>query len=899
MKKTHFIELINNIRRTRVAFISIMIFVALGVAIFLGFSWIGDGLVISCVNNNDVHNMHDLHIKSPIGLNSADMEKLADAEGVANIEDQLIVYDFFTFNDKDYQAKLTSITPTVDTLTLVDGRLPENDNEVAIDFTIAESEGIKVGDVITFNSIAKTETDGIAKIIKFDVDNDDIAELFAENEESVEYLTNDEFVITGTVLSPLYVNTISAKYGLSPTNGIGIDVGLYADKSAFKADAFEGANDILIVGDNLKGIYPNSDEYREKNDQFKEELAGIIDEIEADKRTYFNAKIDSIRAKVNDKRDEVLQQEEMLKQLNAMSQENMTDIEEALKSFDEIDEKLDELTNNQGLTDLHISNRSSVAYLNNVDILMNMTKKLRFSMAGLFFLIGILICYSALTRIIYSQIICIGTKKALGFSRRDVIVYYLLYGGCATVLGCVAGVLIGIICEKLLLGRLSVLFIFDSYVNYIGIKEAIIISILQLVVITIVSYIASLDVLRRRAIELLNDNTKPLGKRHFYEDFKWWEKLPLYNKIVVNNFVTDTKRVIGTVIGITGCTALIVTGMTFKRSIDKSYDLQFDDYYLFDNIVYFDPNTGENTAEEIEAVLDEYGIVNAKTKITYAMLDEPDGKLTNLMIYVPVDVEDFKKLVKLEPQESVDGVDPYDGIWGQYAYRNYYKDIDAYKFDVTTLDNDEIKVELDGFVKSHLTVGNMYASKEAYEQQFDDDATPNAFICKYDNVDAKEVNARLKSIDGYQNTNDYIDVAKHSFGMISVISDALAYIYIALAVILSVLMVYNLFVQFIEEKRKELIVMRINGFSLKSVYRYVYIDAIALTVIGVIFGTIVGCIMGDISVANFESSISYFVKTPDLVSCVTGIGGASIFTFIMCKVALLRVKNFSLSDMTK
>ena len=109
----------------------------------------------------------------------------------------------------------------------------------------------------------------------------------------------------------------------------------------------------------------------------------------------------------------------------------------------------------------------------------------------------------------------------------------------------------------------------------------------------------------------------------------------------------------------------------------------------------------------------------------------------------------------------------------------------------------------------------------------------------------------------------------------------------------------NLNVMFIEEKKRDLIVLMINGFSVKDAKRYIYNDTIVLTIVGTILGVLLGCTMGSVTVGSIEPSTATFVKSPDLMAVLIGVLGSIVLSTVMSIIALRRIPKFELTDINK
>jgi putative ABC transport system permease protein len=124
-------------------------------------------------------------------------------------------------------------------------------------------------------------------------------------------------------------------------------------------------------------------------------------------------------------------------------------------------------------------------------------------------------------------------------------------------------------------------------------------------------------------------------------------------------------------------------------------------------------------------------------------------------------------------------------------------------------------------------------------------------------------------------------------------------IYIALSVLMAIVVLLNLNVMFIDEKKRELIVLMINGFSGKDAKRYIYYDTIVLTAIGIILGLVLGCIMGSITVGAIEPSTATFVKDVDWLAVGIGVVGSALLALIMSLISLRRIPRFNLTDINR
>ena len=155
------------------------------------------------------------------------------------------------------------------------------------------------------------------------------------------------------------------------------------------------------------------------------------------------------------------------------------------------------------------------------------------------------------------------------------------------------------------------------------------------------------------------------------------------------------------------------------------------------------------------------------------------------------------------------------------------------------------------------------------------------------------------NVPGFDSVVDNANDEYKNFATFSSVSTAVVAIYLVLASLMAIVVLLNLNFMFIDEKKRELIVLMINGFSVKDAKRYISYDSAVLTVIGIIAGIILGCIVGSNTVAAIEPSTACFVKAPDLWAIIIGTIGGGLLATIMAKISLRRIPKFNLTDINK
>ena len=526
-----------------------------------------------------------------------------------------------------------------------------------------------------------------------------------------------------------------------------------------------------------------------------------------------------------------------------------------------------------------------------------MMAKLRYSMASLFVIVGLLVCYSAISRIVYDQTVDIGTKKALGLTQVEITKHYLLYTGVCIVLGCILGNLIGYFAVlPVLVNSLSNSFTIRLQIKFY-IEDSLYICVFEAILLTLVTYLACAKSLNKNAIDLLKGQDTIQGKQRFYEKYDAWNKLSLYTKTIINNCFNEKRRVFGTIIGVLGSTALVVTALTLNDNILDSYKRQYDKLYFFDKIVNYDETKPEGK-QEIINLFDKYGIEYADTLYTRHYINNPDGSIIPAFTFVPEDIEQFSKLVKIYETTNY-GNEPYQGFWLSNSYHAFYKTTENDLINVVDISGKQVDIKPSGYFESYLTNGTIIMDKQTYKDLFDNDAISNTFIINSQVKDYDKFEIELKKTDGYLSQIDHKEYSKGSYAAFQIVSKALVAIYMVLSILMAFLVILNLLMMFVDEKKRELIVLMINGFSIKQAKKYIYTDTIFLTIIGIVLGLIVGSIVGNLSVKAFEFNQTIFVHRVDIKACLIATGVTTILTIMVSLLALRKIGKFKLTDINK
>lgn len=523
------------------------------------------------------------------------------------------------------------------------------------------------------------------------------------------------------------------------------------------------------------------------------------------------------------------------------------------------------------------------------------------AMALLFVLVGLFVCYSAVARLVHEQVVQIGTKKALGFTAREVSHGYLLFSGVAVVVGLAIGAVLSVVLVQTIMNpSVNRQFDIGTYPPHFSLLEFAIMGVVELLLILGSTQFAIRGVLRREAVELLAGGPQGSAHGRFYERWAIWSKMSLYAQTIVNNLVNDKRRVIGTLVGIVGCTGLIVTALTLSDDVARSLTSHYENVYSFDTIVCCDVAEGE-APKEVENALFEQGLAGAPVYRRGMQVRKSDGGRGFATVYVPMNESVFDRFYRVRSHGDGEdgGRSADDGLWVcvGFAEHNGIAVGDTVELLEATGKSRELKVA--GIYDSYLMRNEFVLSASAYREAFGSEARTNCFLTDREGQDVTQLQGALSGVKGFQSIEDDRGLAEYGFGQMKSLLDTVVKVYLLLSALMAFMVLLNLYNMFVSEKKRELIVLMICGYSVREAKAYIYRDSIALTVLGIVVGIVFGSFMGSIATQALEPEVAFFLKDFSLMAAVGGAVATFAFSMGVLLMSLRRIPRFDLTDINR
>ena len=519
----------------------------------------------------------------------------------------------------------------------------------------------------------------------------------------------------------------------------------------------------------------------------------------------------------------------------------------------------------------------------------------------IFFLVAALVCLTTMTRMVEEQRVQIGSLKAMGYSGLAISRKYIFYGLLPSLTGGLIGLVIGyILFPKMIFMAYQIMYqVPDIELRaYPGIS---VFSVLAAVACTTLATLwACLATLRETPASLMRPRTPKAGKRVFLEYIRpLWKRMSFTHKVTARNLFRYQKRFWMTVIGIGGCTALIIAGFGMRSSLLFTMSRQYDELFHYSAQV----TLADNALPEERAAVEDF-LAGDSRVVNYipcaassATVVTPSYSTT---AYVEVMASDeIGKVVDLFDYKSGDPITMGDE--GVYIDQKLSELLKVSVGDTFFLDGDVRGDVTVAGIYEHYTGHFIYMTPGYYENALHADGEPNAYLLNFTSDDTDTCNAifeKLLDMSGVATTSrmrDTQDTYMHSMERV----DFVVVIIILAAAALAMVVLFNLSNINITERQRELATIKLLGFYDREVSAYVYRENIVLTV----FGILIGCFMGHwlhiYLVRSTEIDLMMFGRQTKATAYLYAAILTTIFSFLVNVLAHFRMKKIDMVESLK
>lgn len=881
MRKAVFKDFIRNIKGSLGRFFAIMAIVAIGVAFFAGVTASSGDMKHSSDSYYDEYNMNDIRILSSIGFTSQDIEAVSKVYGVkavykTNTHDVLVDYD-----GRENVAHISGVPvgkasdddSYINQLRIKEGRLPQNDKECVVKYEDTR-KSMQVGDVISFKS--GTE--------------DDINDTFKDT----------EYTVVGIVYTPCYVS-----YDLG-SSGIGnghINYCIYVGDDEFKNNYY---TECYAVIDGAKDMDTYSDEYKKLIDKYADDIKAISKErLDIRKQTV----IDEYTKAKADKKEELLETikknvvDSITEQYQAyypgMDVSSMIEpyvmpaYEKAVAQFDfdavnaEYDKKMNETLAGSDSWEWYVLTRESSYSFRDYESSANRMKAIATVFPLFFIIVAGLVCLTTMTRMVEEERGLIGTYKALGYGKATIALKYVIYAFLASLTGAVIGCAAGL--------RLFPYIIYESWniiyqmpaIKYASHMILSVVAVASLILVTLIATLYSCyNELSEVPSALMRPKAPKNGKKILLEHTFIWKHLSFTKKVTMRNIFLYKKRFFMTVIGIAGCGALITAGFGIKDSVQSIIDNQYGQIIHYDNILVFNKNADSDARNNLSDKIssDEY-YKSSLMDYAYTAEVKIPGSADDYSTEITVvnDTSAYMDYVTFRTRRSKKTIELDDS--GVIISEKLAKDLNVKAGDNVLIhdeDNKQATVKVSGIMEMYIN-NYIFMTSEYYSQVFGYTPDNNRIlgILTSDGDDIQSVIGDRYLTDNNVKSLTFVKANITRFENMIQSLDLVTWVLIISAGMLAFVVLYNLTNVNISERIREIATIKVLGFYDREVGEYVYRENIILTLIGGVFGLLLGMALHAYIMTTIELDGVMFGTKINISSFLISYGITILFSLLI------------------
>lgn len=520
-----------------------------------------------------------------------------------------------------------------------------------------------------------------------------------------------------------------------------------------------------------------------------------------------------------------------------------------------------------------------------------------------FFLVAALVCLTTMTRMVDEHRLEIGTLKALGYSRFAIAKKYVAYAALASISGGIFGAIVGLIAFPTI--------IYYTWGVMYNMTDVVLLPQLPLAIMAVlicsgITILSAFFACYKEVIEVPSQLMRPKapksGKKIILEHITFlWNRLSFSHKVTARNIFRYKKRFFMTVIGISGCTALLLAGFGIQDSISTVADAQYGQIFCFDANISLEEETTKNEYDQFITQLEEHEntLSYCAFKIEPGTYDE-DGNEKALEIYVPMK-DSFSDLLSIHQRTNHESLTLDDDgviISEKLSMRMNVEVGDAIM--IQNQDDHQAEVMVRGICENY--VGHIvYMTPTYYEKCFDDRANITNLL-----VDMKEIDdPHEQSYGEYFMQNEHVNAISFNAGIAESFENtiqSISMIVIVLTIcagLLAFIVLYNLTTVNVSERIREIATIKVLGFTNKEVASYVYRENIVLTLIGALFGLGLGIWLHQMIMALAELENVMFGRNIDLISYVLSFIITIVFALIVNLVMYPKLSNIQMVESLK
>lgn len=956
-------------------FISIALISLLGVAVLTGIYAGCRDAFLATDRFFDTQGLHDIQVLSTAGLTDDDIAALRKISGVAKVQGERSQTVTVDLNGKKTVTMQEIGTNGIDQPYLQSGRMPEKSGEIAVTRKFIKDSGYKKGDHITVTpqdsaSSASSATSSVSDSAESDNQTGENGSQMSDSGESDNQAPGfpAELTIVGVVLDP---QDLTNPDGYSGTNAFrssatsdytffapsdGVTGSMYTAvtvlvKGASDKDSFSDVYDDTVseVADRIDGTV-RTNRQKARHQELLDAGTKQIDEAKAQADKQFAAaqqQIDSNRSQLNQQIDQIVNMQagaaagsldettrETLRETVIASSPQLAEakaqLDQAQSQLDQqkkdtertLQSKQNELEDSIPQVRWYVQDRSQIGGFSSLKSDLESIQSLGNAFPIVFLLVAVMMSLTAMARMVEEDRGLIGTYTGLGYGRLAVASRYLLFALFACLIGGGLGLIAGFLgIPAFLLVVLRGLYVMpDVRLEYDWLYGTAGVALFVIGVLAATVYACAQE-MRQKPASLMRPKAPRAGSRILLERIKpLWNRMSFLGKVTARNIFRFKSRLIMTVGGVAGCTALIVCGLAINDTVAALGAKQYQDVYQYDLMVVANDDDADAMRQKVAS--DGRVTSSMDVRVESGDLTGDSGSESIQLVAVPdSERSEFGKMVTLQPVRSswVDGAADTVSLGddGVIVSQSAASAMGVKAGGMVTLTNgDDMQAEAHVSAVIRSVIGSdVYVSETYYRQLFDTAASGTSSASsasdsgESDNQNGESGTSNGASSNGQklvwnamyaklkgsgESQAAYAEKLEDDDAVMKAVScahmaesfkfdlmGAVVALIVALAGGLALVVLFTLANTNVSEREREMATLKVLGFFDKEVHHYVNREMMVLTMMGVVLGLPLGRFVGGLLTAALNMPALYFEVECTPLSYVIAAGATMAFALLV------------------
>lgn len=516
-----------------------------------------------------------------------------------------------------------------------------------------------------------------------------------------------------------------------------------------------------------------------------------------------------------------------------------------------------------------------------------------------FFLVAALVCMTTMNRMVEEQRTQIGVLKALGYSEASIMGKYLFYSGSAALIGSVAGFFVGTIMLPYVIWVVyKIMYRLGSFYYVFDAKLALISLVVAICCTMGTTWFSCRQEFKEVAASLMRPKAPKAGKRVFLERVSLvWKRLNFLQKVSVRNVFRYKKRFFMMIIGISGCTALLVTGFGIKDSIKNIVRKQYEEIHVYDLSISLQEDYRADKEKEAIRVMEEYGITYLPAYETTLDL-EVAGQIKSVNLVVIREPENLDGFISLHTGsgKAIEYPKAGEAVIANQLADNYKVGIgdEIWLYDE---DRNAIHVTISGICENFV-YNYVYIASETYEEQIGAPDYKTLYANIPEEADLHQTAAAVMQVENVSTVSVNEDFKERFTSMMGNL-DYVVVVIILCAAALAFIVLYNLNNINITERLREIATIKVLGFYQRETAQYVFRENTVLAGIGCAVGLFLGKLLHAFVMQEAKIDMVSFDVHIQWLSYLYSIILTFVFTWIVNRMMTGKLNRINMAESLK